>query len=55
MPVYTPEFLDLLKKTEELLTFSKFDQEDAYVLGTRLREAGMTGTQAVAVRVVWMI
>lgn len=50
--MYTPEFLDLLKKTEELLTFSKFDQEDAYVLGTRLREAGMTGTQPVAVRVV---
>ena len=50
--MYTTEFLEALKQTEAVLTFAAFDQEDAYVLGTRLREAGLAGAQPVAVRVV---
>ena len=49
--MYTAAFLEALKKTEDVLTFDRFDQEDAYRLGTRLREAGMAGRQPVAVRV----
>lgn len=50
--MYTTEFLEALKQTETVLTFTAFDQEDAYVLGTRLREAGLAAAQPVAVRVV---
>ena len=49
--MYTKEFLDCLKQTEETLVFSSFDREDAFVLGTKLRAAGMEGEQPVSVRV----
>ena len=50
--MYTVEFLEVLKKSEEILRFETFDQEDAYRLGTILRQIGMAGEQPVAVRVV---
>lgn len=50
--MYTAEFLETLKQAEARLAFETFDQEDAYVLGTRLREAGLAAAQPVAVRVV---
>ena len=50
--MYTAEFLEVLKKSEEILRFETFDQEDAYRLGTILRQIGMAGEQPVAVRVV---
>ena len=50
--MYTVELLEALKKSEEILQFKTFDQEDAYRLGTILRQAGMAGEQPVAVRVV---
>ena len=50
--MYTKEFLESLKHAEAVLQYDSFDQEDAYRLGTKLREAGMKGEQPVAVRVV---
>ena len=50
--MYTKEFLESLKQSEVTLQYDSFDQEDAYRLGTKLREAGMKGEQPVAVRVV---
>lgn len=50
--MYTVEFLEHLKQEEKLLQFEHFDQEDAYRLGTMLRQAGLAGVQPVAVRVV---
>lgn len=50
--MYTMGFPEILKQTEAALTFKTFDQEDAYVLGTRLREAGLAAPQPAAVRVV---
>jgi len=50
--MYTVEFLEILKQSEELLQFKTFDQEDAYRLGTILRQIGMAGEQPVAVRIV---
>ena len=40
LPIYTPAFLETLRQLEETLQFPAFDLEDAYALGTRLREAG---------------
>ena len=40
LPMYTPAFLETLRQLEETLQFPAFDLEDAYALGTRLREAG---------------
>lgn len=39
--VYTKEFLESLKHAETVLQYDSFDQEDAYRLGTKLREVGM--------------
>ena len=50
--MYTSEVLEILKQTEAILQFQHFDQEDAYRLGTILRQAGMAGEQPAAVRVV---
>lgn len=50
--MYTQEFLESLKQAESTLQYRSFDQEDAYRLGTKLREAGLRGEQPVAVRVV---
>ena len=50
--MYTVEFLEVLKQSEEILRFKSFDQEDAYRLGTILRQTGMAGEQPVAVRIV---
>ena len=50
--MYTVEFLENLKQAEALLQFERFDQEDAYRVGTMLRQAGLAGVQPVAVRVV---
>ena len=50
--MYTMEFLENLKQAEELLQFKTFDYEDAYRIGTMLRQTGLACTQPVAVRVV---
>lgn len=50
--MYTEEFLQTLKQVEAILVFDAFDQEAAYILGTRLREAGLAAGQPAAVRVV---
>lgn len=38
--MFTLELLENLKQQEEKLQFSSFHLEDAYTLGTMLREAG---------------
>ena len=50
--MYTPAFLETLRQLEETLQFPAFDLEDAYALGTRLREAGTREPEPIAVRVV---
>lgn len=50
--MYTQEFLETLKQQEQELCFSSFDLEDAYTLGTMLREAGKNESEPIAVRVV---
>ena len=50
--MYTQEFLETLKQQEAELRFSSFDLEDAYTLGTMLREAGKQEPEPIAVRVV---
>ena len=50
--MYTQEFLQTLIQQEAELRFSSFDYEDAYALGTMLREAGKKEPQPIAVRVV---
>lgn len=50
--MYTQEFLQTLIQQEDALRFSSFDYEDAYALGTMLREAGKKEPQPIAVRVM---
>ena len=50
--MYTPAFLEALQQLEETLQFPSFDLEDAYALGTRLREAGTREPEPIAVRIV---
>ena len=50
--MYTPAFAESLKHLEEVLRFPSFDLEDAYALGTRLREAGTREPEPIAVRIV---
>ena len=50
--MYTQEFLDSLKQQEADLRLSSFDLEDAYTLGTMLREAGKKEAEPIAVRIV---
>lgn len=50
--MYTQEFLDSLKQQEADLRLSSFDLEDAYTLGTMLREAGKKEPEPIAVRIV---
>ena len=50
--MYTQEFLEKLKQQEQDLRFASFDLEDAYTLGTMLREAGKKEPEPIAVRVV---
>ena len=50
--MYTKEFLETLKQQEATLQYNAFNYEDAYRLGTKLREEGLKDVQPVAVRVV---
>ena len=50
--MYTQEFLEKLKQQEQDLRFASFDLEDAYTLGTMLRDAGKKEPEPIAVRVV---
>ena len=50
--MYTQEFLEKLKQQEQDLRLASFDLEDAYTLGTMLREAGKKEPEPIAVRVV---
>ena len=50
--MYTQEFSETLKQQEQDLRFSSFDLEDAYTLGTMLREAGKKEPEPIAVRIV---
>lgn len=50
--MYTRDFLETLKQQENDLRFSSFDLEDAYMLGTMLREAGKKEPEPIAVRIV---
>lgn len=50
--MYTQEFYEALKQQETDLRFSFFDLEDAYALGTMLREAGKREPEPIAVRIV---
>ena len=50
--MYTPAFAEALKHLEEVLRCPSFDLEDAYALGTRLREAGTREPEPIAVRIV---
>ena len=50
--MYTQEFYETLKQQEADLRFSSFDLEDAYALGTMLREAGKREPEPIAVRIV---
>lgn len=50
--MYTNETLAALKRAEETFVFEKFDMEDAYALGSRLRLAGQSEPKPIAVRIV---
>lgn len=50
--MYTSEMLESLKQQEKKLQFSSFDLEDAYTLGTMLRESGLKTPKPIAVRIV---
>ena len=50
--MYTQEFYEALKQQETDLRLSFFDLEDAYALGTMLREAGKREPEPIAVRIV---
>lgn len=46
------EMLENLIRLEERLQFSSFNMDDAYTLGTMLREAGQKTPKPIAVRIV---
>lgn len=50
--MYDYELLEQLKQQEADLVFPKFDFDDAYTLGTMLREAGKQAPKPIAVRIV---
>ena len=50
--MYDEKFLEELKALEENVQFPSFEFDDAYALGTALREAGMKETKPAAVRIV---
>lgn len=50
--MFTLELLETLKQQEEKLQFSSFHLEDAYTLGTMLRETGKKTPKPIAVRIV---
>lgn len=50
--MYDLNMLEELMHQEETLQFSSFDLNDAYVLGTMLREAGKDKPKPIAVRIV---
>ena len=50
--MYTPEFLKELEQQEKQLTFDRFDLEDAYALGTKLRKKAVEVPLSIAVRIV---
>ncbi len=50
--MYDNAMLEELKKLEEEIRFPSFDMDDAYALGTALREAGMKAPKPIAVRIV---
>ena len=50
--MFTLELLENLKQQEDAMQFSSFHLEDAYTLGTMLREAGRKTPKPIAVRIV---
>ena len=50
--MYDNAMLEELKKLEDEIRFPSFDMDDAYALGTALREAGMKAPKPIAVRIV---
>ena len=50
--MYDNAMLEELKKLEEEIRFPSFDMDDAYALGTALREAGLKAPKPIAVRIV---
>lgn len=53
--MFTLELLENLKQQEEKLQFSSFHLEDAYTLGTMLREAGKKHPSPSLSALCWMI
>ncbi len=45
--------LEEIKSQEERIHFSSFDYNDAYTLGTMLRERGLTTPKPIAIRIVF--
>ena len=53
--MYDLKMLEEIKSQEERIHFSSFDHNDAYTLGTMLRERGLTTPKPIAIRIVLMI
>lgn len=53
--MYDLKMLEEIKSQEERIHFSSFDYNDAYTLGTMLRERGLTTPKPIAIRIVLMI
>ena len=51
--MYDLKMLEEIKDQEERIRFSSFDYNDAYTLGTMLRERGLTTPKPIAVRIVF--
>ena len=51
--MYDLKMLEEIKSQEERIHFSSFDYNDAYTLGTMLRERGLTTPKPIAIRIVF--
>ena len=51
--MYDLKMLEEIKSQEKRIQFSSFDYNDAYTLGTMLRERGLTTPKPIAIRIVF--
>ena len=51
--MYDLKMLEEIKSQEKRIHFSSFDHNDAYTLGTMLRERGLTTPKPIAIRIVF--
>ena len=53
--MYDLKMLEEIKSQEKRIHFSSFDHNDAYTLGTMLRERGLTTPKPIAIALFLMI